>query len=344
MRKLCGAALVLLARHASAEDVPAPGQSPEKVRLLYQAPQECPAAADFVGEVRSRLGSAWEAGEGELARIITVKVEKRAERYVAELEFTDSAGQKITRAVSGMDCAVVADGMALVTSLAIQARVDEALSQSEAVESSAPERKPEAALTPAKEAPPAPAPEQGRKEPAPTTTTLAVQAGAMAGVRTGIGPALAFGAGGFFGVVWNRVTLELGFDWFAADTQESSSYPAEFQLLAAELDVCPLSHDLVRNLELTACALGEVGALSGEGVVGGAIVEGEEATKLWLAPGALARLQLLLDPLLVRLEGSGRFPLLLHKFHVESASGPQKIHEVPPFSLGAAIGLGVRFQ
>src|SRR5262249_27848031 len=136
---LPGALLVLLsmlASHAAlAQPAPSAAGPPpparERITLAYSAPSECPGTDTFHDEVRSRVADGWEAAPGELARRITITVAKRGERYVASIEFRNPQGQNVARSVAGQNCEDVVNGIALVTALAIESRVDEALEESE---------------------------------------------------------------------------------------------------------------------------------------------------------------------------------------------------------------------
>src|SRR5688572_30767737 len=194
-----GAVVVLAsAPHAHADDLGAPiEQSDEKVRLVYDAPADCPDRAVLVEGVRARIGSDWEAADGEPARQINVRVQARGGRFVATIEFVDAEDQRVTRSVAGEQCQNVVNGIALVTALAIESLVDEALDQGDPVTRGEP--------APSRVAPaPRPVPRVARASEPPVPGPVG---GLRAGIRgsgvTGVGTELALGAGFFAGVEWS---------------------------------------------------------------------------------------------------------------------------------------------
>jgi hypothetical protein len=64
----------------------------------------------------------------------------------------------------------------------------------------------------------------------------------------------------------------------------------------------------------------------------------------FVAPGLVARVMAVSDPLVVMLEGMGRFPLVREEFGVDNGRPePPIAYKVRAFSAGAALGAGVRF-
>ena len=333
-----------LALACSAWDVPALAQAPgsssasERILLAYDAPPECPTDEAFRTEVRVRASGDWEARAGELARRITISVVLRGERYVASIEFLNPQGDRLTRSVAGKSCGDVVNGIALVTALAIQSRVEEVLEQSEpdSPPSAPVPEPPKPSSAPARPAPPA----RVERESASRTH---VRFGGAAAVATGVGPVPTVGPALFAAVEWDGPRLGVTGEAFWSDTVETNGVPAHFRRLAARLEGCPLSLP-VASLAFEPCAFVEIGSLRGDGEVAPpAVVKEGGGASLWLAPGAAARLIATFEPVLVSLEATARVPVLREEFGVASADAdPLPVYRVPPVAVGGALGLGFR--
>jgi hypothetical protein len=309
--------------------------------LAYVAPTECPTDAAFRHEVRTRASGDWEAQPGELARRIAVSVVLRGERYVASIEFLNPQGDRVTRSVAGKSCRDVVNGIALVTALAIQSRVEEALEQSE------PEPPP--AAPPSDEPPPAPIPAPSpappvdpNPSPAPSPWPRLRFGGALA-VATGVGPSPTLGPAFFAALEWDGPRLGIAGEGFWSGRVEANGIPAHFRRLAGRLEGCPTSFSMA-SVSFEPCAFLELGSLRGDGKIAPPALETPDGgTSLWIAPGAAARLVVGLEPLLVSLEATGRVPLLREEFGVVNAGGArQGVYKVPAVTAGAALGLGIR--
>lgn len=349
----------------------------EKVRLEYRGLSECPDAATLRAAVGRRLAGDWEASPGELARRIDIVVSRVGDGYVATIELLDAQGRRLRRAVRGRDCGDVVNGIALVTALAIEARLDEAVDSSEPVTAagSAPDSPgdspPNSAQNPMPPAPSPPAPVGTTPASAPVavapvassgvppegaasaseeaSTLLAWRAGLRAGVLTGIGPQLAPGLSLAGTLELGAARFGLSLVGFSSGRVTEAGVEARFDLLAARIEGCPMAFDVAGPLSLEPCVSFEAGALSGRGYSDPPTVdEGQSGRSPWLAPGGLARLVGSFGQLVVELEGSARFPLIREEFYVlsESEGGDDlraSVYRVPVTSFGAAAGVGLRF-
>jgi hypothetical protein len=337
VRVLGAVAVLTSALHARADDLGTPIEpSDEKVRLVYEAPSGCPDRAALLEGVRARIGSEWEAPEGELARQIDVRVAARGRRYVATIEFFDADGQRVTRSVGGEQCQNVVNGIALVTALAIESRVEEALDQSEPA-------------APASAAPPQPAPAP-RPVPRPSRPPSvnrapgpwgAWRAGARGTGVTGVGPELSLGAGFFAGLEWSALRFGLAIDMVRSSRIERKGIPANFSLASGRLEGGAgvfLSH----AFGLEAAAFIEAGSLSAETSPTPRVVP-DEGSAPFVAPSVVARAVTLAAPLFLELELMARFPLRRERFGVGPDDPSSRVYEVREFAAGAAIGAGVRF-
>jgi len=317
---------------------------PERFRLVYAAPADCPNWEAFSRLVRERIPSDWEASPAELARTIDVDVSRRGDRYLAVIAFSTTSGELVTRAVTGVLCADVVNGIALVTALAIRARGAETFEQGATGAASGPESS--SVPRSAADAPPAAAKRAASLEQTTQTNTptspLHLRVGLLAAVVTGVGPDAAFGAGLFAALEWPSFRLGLGVQRFDSGPVRASDVPAAFSLLSARVEGCP-AFQLGSRSALEPCAFAEIGSFHAEAQLEPPRVSvSKPAAIAWVAPGLLGRWILRLDPILVELEVLGRFPLYQEKFYVQSEQR-QVIFRVPVFSAGAALGLGLRF-
>ncbi len=323
------------AREVDAEPAPAV----ERIALVYSAPAECPDDAAFRSAVRARASGDWEARPGELARRITVSVAKQDEKYVAAIVFVngDGDGATVARNLSGRVCADVVDGIALVTALAIQSRVEEALARSEPE----PAQPPPAAVAVVKPAvaqnAPAPAPKSAAKPSAATRFRF----GVAARVASGTAPAASFGPTVFGAVELGRARLGLSAGGLWSGSATANGVAAKYLRLSGRLDGCPYAFGTT-TLAFEPCAFFEAGALHGAGEPSAGLSTTSGGWSPWLVPGVLLRLVTGFDPLVVELELGGGPPLVRERFGRIVDGQEQTTFRVPPFVVDAALGIGFR--
>jgi hypothetical protein len=322
---------------AWADDLGAPIEpSDEKVRLVYAAPAGCPDRTALLEGVRARIGSEWEAPEGELARQIDVRIEPRGGRFVGTIEFLDADGQRVTRSVGGEQCQNVVNGMALVTALAIESRVDEALDQSEPV--AAP-----AAAAP----PPVPSAPPSRPRPRPQPVTPADYGKFRFSFRgvgvTGVGPELALGAGFSAAQEWGWLRSGITIDVVRSSRVERNAIAVNYSLASARVEG-GVGWWLSHAVGLDALVFLEGGSMSAETSLSQRVTVPGDGSAPFLAPGVAGRIVSLAEPVLISLEVTSRFPLVREEFGVDiPGDRPQLAYKVRPYSAGAALGAGVRF-
>jgi hypothetical protein len=330
-------------RRAAAQDVPPAAPAPEKTRLDYHAPAECPDADAFKVLIGSRVPGGWEAAPEELARRIDVTIARVEDHYVAALELVDERGVRVAREVSGKLCSDAMDGIALVAALAIQARAEDAAATTThavaPVPAPAPPAPPPAPPAPSARAasPPAASPvERARAEP-----HSGLRVSARAALTTGLGLTAAPGAG--LGVVYERWNARLGLalQGFWTGRVEARGVPVRFQLLAARLEGCPFVLGLTHWASLEPCPFAEVGSVTGEAFVAPpAVYRGFPGSALWASVGGAGRLVGRLGAIALELEALFGVPLARERFYVE---GGDELHRLPALYAGVAAGLGVRF-
>ncbi|MBI3203722.1 MAG: hypothetical protein HYZ29_19440 [Myxococcales bacterium] len=311
---------------AVAEDV--------SVRLELDAPEGCPSAAEFQHEVETRLDRGRIAGSTDLARTYRVKVTQGDPGTVATLDFTDQDGTRASREVTGASCSEAVSAIALVTALAIEARVAKD-------EAPAPAPLREAPKLPAAPKPPrhsAPPPRAARALP-----DFVFGFGASVGVDQGFAPKLAPAVAAVGEVLHHSHAARISLRFSDTGPARVDSGIAEFSLYAARLSACPVRLEPGASLALVPCAGAEVGLVRAAGKAGERIVEPKSADEPWLAGHVLARLELLPDPgLAFGLEGALGFPFTRHEFVLEKPE--VVVHEVPAVTWSASVGMVARFR
>jgi hypothetical protein len=301
----------------------------------------------FDALVGSRVPEGWKALPEELARRIDVAVSGAPGGYVATIEFVDEGGEHVARAVRGTLCSEVVDGIAFVTALAIQSRVNEALERSEPVTQSdappsnvSPKPPPQPALV-RTEAATRPLAARTRPVPVRDSPALGVRVAARAALATGTGPEMSPGAA--LGVVyeWNNARIGGALQGFFAGRGEVQGVEASFERLTARLEGCPLVLELADGASLEPCPFVDLGSITGEAFEDPpAVVSGFPESALWLSAGAFGRAVGRFGAVAVELEALLGVPLLRESFYVE---GGDVVYRVPAIYGAVAVGLGVRF-
>jgi hypothetical protein len=316
---------------------PEPVRPPERVRISYVAPAQCPDQAAFEAGVSDRLNRAWRAAPGELARTIRVVVTEEGGLLVARMAFTDATGRPVSRAVSAERCEEVVSGIALVTALAIQSQVFG--EQAAASASAAPTASTGPAVRLAAGAPTSLS-SPPRQPPTSRPSALAHDVGLRFGVADQLGPRLATGVGALWGIgpVAHPSFVRLVADWYDTRTMVRAGGKARFQLLAGRLEVCPVRLGLSRSLVLPACAGVEAGVLIAEGK--GGVVNPKTLDFAWVAAVLAPRVRLELGHVFAELVAEERFPLARRTFKFRPNSF---VNEIPYVAFGAVATVGLRF-
>jgi len=302
------------------------------VRLVYEAPPECPDKASFLEQLRAQTPNARPLDEGTPARTLAVRVSRDGEALNGRLHIEELDGATSTREVSGAGCEEVVSALALVTALAIDA---------------GPISTPPAP-TASPKLPPPPRPRPSSPPPSPPKATFTTappaarwELGVQAGAFGAIAPDLAWG-----GIVfvdrseWGRTGLAYGFrvglSLVQSPTVSRSEGQASFQWAAVRLSGCPLA---LTAFALTArpCAGLDVGALTGEGA---GIARPLRATRPWVAATLSARVAVLFAGRFVaEVEAGLTLPMIRDRFVFERPD--QDLHAVPALGGFGTAGLGV---
>ncbi|HEV8548519.1 MAG TPA: hypothetical protein VGQ57_05810 [Polyangiaceae bacterium] len=309
----------------------------EPVRFRYEAPAACPTEAEFTERVRARL-SHWEvAGPGELARTfsLTLRIDDRG--AVGRLEFVDSDGVAVSRAVAGANCDEVASGLALIAALAIEPASPAATTAEPA---------PPRAAAPETPSPPPPlAPPKARARAAPAERPTA-SAGVGGGYVGWTGPHGGVSLDAFLALGWRARGPSLRLSaWHWRASGESGGREAVFRGWGGRLEGCPLTAT-VKTLELEPCLGTNLGLFRGEGVEGPGVAHAEASNLFWRDVLVIGRARWLIGRLfLVEAQGELAFPLLRRDFGFNDAGGTraETIFRIPAVSGGAELHAGVRF-
>jgi hypothetical protein len=334
MRTTPFVAIALVASPAAAE----PAVDP--VRFDYRAPGVCPDAEAFARRVSERTTRVRLGEPGELSRTFVVEVAFDEDGASARVEFTDTRGTSVVRAVRGETCDEVVSAIALVTALAIEAGTD---AEGESV--------PPIAPAPSAAAPPIvrPSPVSPRKRPLPAPEPDAVvgSVGVETGVSTWLGPPPALGLGvfgevGAYAGASGRLTLLGTTASTLVPLEGTSRYRrGDFRALLARIEGCPVAMLLGAGFRLVPCVAVGLGALEGAGQAE-TVSPARSKTIVWADVVPALRLDFTVaDSLVFFAEGELGLPLVRHRFVFE---GPEdEVWNVPVAGAGASFGMAWRF-
>jgi hypothetical protein len=351
LRSSSALALVVLASApARAADAP----SGERVRVEYSAPAECPSQQAFEVELSKHLGAATFARFGELARTLSVDLERVASGFRARVELVDRQGQATERGISAPTCEEGMRAIALVAALAARSQVEEA--DRERAANAAPTTNEAAVSAPppiALQASPVPsAPERSAPTSEPSTRTerdepfvgFGVSVGAAA--STGVGPGVAPGLLAAFRVALTGATERslvlsaYGFDTFRKSLDVAD---ARFSVLKGRLELCPIEPRLSDDVFVSSCAGFELGSHSGRSYPDGERVEtSHTASGLWAAASLALRLRIRFGAFELGLGPELGVPFRRNQF---ALTGPERpVYEVPRITVGGSLSVGLAWQ
>jgi len=276
------------------------------------------------------------AAPDEIARTVRVTIGAEPEnRYRARVEFTDVDGRKVSREVVGENCDEAADGIALITALAVDARA-------KAAETGAVPPRTKPGSRPATE-PQSTEPQRRAPKRRAAEAVWHFDAGLELFATSAAAPEALFGIAGFAGAGLGSTgpSFRLMVAHAPSSRVELGAERAQFQLTFGRAEACPFSVALSDRFAVEPCAAMDVGQLVGKGQRSAVITEPETANVLWLCPTALGRLRLNLgEVLLFEVEAEIGAPLKQQKFFLKEA----QVYEIPAVRFGAAFGVGFRFQ
>jgi hypothetical protein len=308
----------------------------EAVRFQYRAPEACPTESGFTERVRQRTVRGRLADPGELARTFSIAIEADEQGFVGSIEFLDDAGAPASRRVRGEQCDAVANSLALITALALDATLREPEESEPASTSVAPTPlPPPPPLVVAPRPPPVSRP--SRFERIITSMRIGASggyAGAEHTPRLGILGQLDFRGG------WAlRLNAHYGWDDFVAD---DLGRRAKLRVQGVETSVCPWRY-AKSELSIAPCALFDVGSLRVAGVRDEQLISARGETVLWATLGA--ELRFAWEPAApfwaeAHLAGVAA----LRQGYQFTFEKPNEVaYEVPAVSVSAGLSGGVRF-
>jgi len=325
--------LVLLLAHRVAAQPPETSEpQPQAIvnswPIAYEAPEPCPKRAAFLAEIDARVMDS--ATSADVASI-SVTIVEGAGRFRGQLLMSDSTGDRSTRSVSGDDCNQVASALALITALALQAK----LPSDEVPSEAAPQLGSEPVATDRESSEPEPA------APTPTEARAQLELGLHLGAASAYSPNPSATLRLFGGVRSPHFMLRLWLGYAASAPEDTPLGKAHFDLLSARSDICALVGDqagLIGGL----CGSFELGLLTANGESSSGL-QAKSGGVLWAAPGVVGHLSYSLAQAL-RLEFSGgvQFPLYREQFIFRLVDGTShEIHAVP--SAGWLGSLGIAY-
>lgn len=333
----------------------------QPIRIDYQTHEGCPDAAAFLDEITRRTSLPRVAAPGEQALEVEVRIAQRDTGSVGRIVLRTS-GSARARSVDGGTCGEVVSALALITALAVDPRAAPSLSPG------APAPTPPAPDAPAPaplNAPPQPAPlgapsgatpflsptappfrswPTAPTAPPPTPAIWAL--GARAAASFAVAPRPLFG-GGLFVERRSEAGIEpairLSFELSATGSFDVGPGGVSFVRGIGRIDGCVFAWRPARRVRLVPCAGAEGGFLLGEGIRRGQIVKVNQAVVPWLGIGILPRLAIDVGVAgFLEAQGGPVFPLVRRTFHF--ANPEVRIHEVPPVTATATLGLGFHFR
>jgi hypothetical protein len=317
-------ALVFGAMLLTARAVTASAGDAVPLRIQYSAPHACPSAEAFMAEVVARTPLARPAGDGEPGTALSVTVKDVPGGSTGRLELVAPDATSSVREVSAADCEQVVAALALMTALAVD---------------------PNAATGPIQPVlPPTPPPLE--RKPAAKVESLPArfvfEAGAQLEALGGIGPDPVALIRPFVQVsregssAWSyALRLSAGRAHTRISNQEGSG---AFTLWTARVEACPLRFWLVRPLALSACVPFDAGQLT---AAGSGVTPSRDVARPWLSLGGEGRVEWrVFDMFMLEAAAELVFPIVRDRFFVGSSS---TLHRAPAVTVGASVGIGVRF-
>jgi hypothetical protein len=313
------------------------------VRFEVEAGAACPDRAAFIERVRARNNRFHESRDGEMASTYRVTL-VAGDTATGSVVCTEPDGATTTRTLGGGSCSEVADALALVVALGIDAdasaagpvRAEAAAPAASTAASSRPSAFEESVRTPVR-ADDRPTPADRPRLGGPLTLST----GGGVSASSGAAPGPAFGPRVFVEVAtaaarapgWSAVAdAELGLE--GATTEASAGgQTARFAWITATLDVCPL-HVTLGRFEASTCVGGEAGELDANA--------SRQATRPWLAAaGRLALRWSPAGPLFVRIDAGAALAIVRDSFVFDAP--PAAVYAVPAVGARGAAVVGARF-
>lgn len=331
-------------------------------RFEYRAPEECPASSEFEREVATRMRQSRVAADGELARTITVALERTANGFRGSVALVNRAGERLERQLEGKNCGDVAQALSVMTALAADANASELESEDPNVAADAAPLEPPPIETnqdanagaPTDSTsigeepgtfelfPPPPAP-PGVDRPGPSNderTRSPLVVGTSLHAWSAVSPGLALGGGAFFEYA-QRYSARLTLAGGSGPRVERAGRPFRLSVVEAIVDACSPALGL-GPLQVRGCPGFELGATRAEGGSISGVLQGRTKWNAWFAPTLLARLRVDLGRgFAVQGHGGAVFPASRRQFVFRSPD--VTVFQPPSVGWSSAFGLEYAF-
>jgi hypothetical protein len=337
----------------------------EAYRLEYEAPPSCPTRAAFERQVVARVEGAQHAAAGDIARRFSVRITRSATEpaFRGEVRFLDRHQDLVARELAAHACKEVADALALVTALAINAQDEPVRTEMDPV--LAPE-----VLAPPRTrivATPAALPrgalgfdgnleawdravrleserDEARSKPSGGTGAWALRPSGLATLDTGSGTPAAYGLELGLGLARTRLSRRwvLRLRYATPGVVERRGERARFDLVAAGAAAC-LAPWTWHALGVTACPTAQAGVIWGAGRKSAVILAPTTDRKFWAAAGLLGRLELALAQT-ISLDGQVEAEVALARPRFSFSTPDIPMRRTPWLGISAGVGAALWFE
>jgi hypothetical protein len=294
------------------------------VPLTYRAPAQCPKRDIFLGEVQRRISEAVDP----IVDSISIEITERANQFNGRLQLNDQSGERSTRSISGERCDEVASALALITALALQAKLPSERSATNWVPEPIPSDEPRAE------------PEHPAVEP----RSLSLELGGQVGAASAYSPNPSLNLRVFATGVTRHVLFRLSLGYAMSAKSRPAAGESDFELFAARGDICTLL-DERDTLTAGLCGGLEVGYLRAAGTESNSLDARQGGTP-WAAPALQGQLRYTPgDSFRLELAAGAHFPLYREQFIFRLADGSEEeIHAIPGVGWLASLGVAYVLQ
>ena len=308
---------------------------PELFRVVYEAPPGCPTGEQFAAKLGERSSRAQLASEPVLARVVHVRIQSSGGEFVGVVDTLNHAGRPVRRSVRGSSCDEIVEALSLVGALALDSMAADVPGESNDV----PAGPTRWLVGPTGDELPWPpvelVPDVRPDQPSGPSRQWLVSV--LASVENGWSPEWAPAGWVILEHRWPNIRARAGIGVASAGRVLVDGEQARFDWIGGIAAACHPIAD-VEVLSLGACLWAQFGAIRGEGIPGGTIVETRAAWRQWLAPGpALELSRRLGSSARVDLDLGVLLPIFRPEFVFDTPR--REAHETPSVAAWAGVGL-----
>jgi hypothetical protein len=314
------------------------GSDEQPLRIQYTAHAGCPDALGFFWHVRARTHRVRLAGEGELATLVSVRIEHQDAQSVGILEMPGPESQSFERQVRASSCEEVVLALSLVLALAYDPDAMQTFPVASPAQPGV--SSPSEVATPVEKPCPVPPPQN-----APSRAAFGVDGLLMTGV---VATNVHFALSGFLELGRTgrpfSPALTAAFVWVPpSDTQvPGSSAQATFGYAGGRLALCPLTWTAAERIELAPCVGADFGRLTARTTLPASL--GDKA-QFWGKGFLGARLRWnFSDRFFGETFGEGGVTFYSDSFEVEGSGNVRSsVFDVPRVVADFGVGVGAYF-